>query len=134
MRSADPFSDLDGHRYMNLTTFRRSGQPVTTPVWFARDGDRVYVMTAPNAGKVKRIRNNRRVQIGPSDVRGRPRGPLINAAARLLPPDQAVVANVRLDRKYGWQKRVFEALETLILRLRRRDAETVFLEIVPGGD
>lgn len=133
--SITAFADLARHNYINLTTFRKNGQPVRTPVWFAQDGDRLYVITGSNAGKVKRIRNNSRVQITPSDARGNPRGPTIDARARIVPPDQAALANALLDRKYGWQKRVYEALEKLVLFLRRRRSEhNVFLEIVPGDN
>lgn len=126
------FATLGGHNYINLTTFRKNGQPVTTPVWFAQDGDRLYVMTGPETGKIKRIRHTSRVQIAPSTARGNPRGPVIEASARLMSPDEQARANEALDQKYGWQKRAFEGLERLALALRRRSVPNVFLEIVPG--
>ena len=50
------FDMLDGHEYMLLTTFRKDGTPVPTPVWFATDGDRLVDTTGKHSGTVKRIR------------------------------------------------------------------------------
>ncbi|MFM7677639.1 MAG: PPOX class F420-dependent oxidoreductase, partial [Roseiflexaceae bacterium] len=69
------FDALANQEFMNLITQRKSGADVATPVWFAQDGDRLYVMTGRTAGKVKRIRNNPRVQVAPSDRAGTPLGP-----------------------------------------------------------
>ena len=112
------FEVLRGHRYMNLTTFRKSGEGVVTPVWFTEEtrgsaGERLYVYTTGDSGKVKRVRNDARVLVGPSDVRGRPLGPDIAGEARLLPPGEAAVAERRLRHKYGVQKRLFELLQRL---------------------
>ena len=56
--------------FVSLTTFRRSGEAVSTPVWIARDGDALIVTTPSTSGKVKRLRNNSRVEIRPSSRRG----------------------------------------------------------------
>ena len=45
-------------QYLNLETFRKNGESMKTPVWFVQDGETIYVQTAANSGKVKRIRNN----------------------------------------------------------------------------
>lgn len=62
---------LARHRYMSLATFRRSGAEVRTPVWFAAAGGRLYVFTAGESGKVKRLRHSSRARAAPSDARGR---------------------------------------------------------------
>lgn len=126
MTQTNTFSGLQGYQYMNLTTFRKNGDPVLTPVWFAQDGDRLYVVTQRNAGKLKRIRNNPRVQVGPSGARGEVRGPAIDAIAQVLPPGGDLRAKQALDAKYGILKQLFN----LMWRLRR--TETVHLEIVPA--
>ena len=77
------FSALHRQQFANLFTFRKSGDAVKTPVWFAEHDGKLYVMTVEDSGKVKRIRNNDRVQIGPSDQRGNPLGPTVEARARL---------------------------------------------------
>ena len=75
-----PFPALRGHQYALLTTFRKSGQPVPTPVWFAEDGGKVYVYTRSDSGKVKRIRAGGRVELAPCDARGTLLGPAALAA------------------------------------------------------
>ncbi|MGW4484576.1 PPOX class F420-dependent oxidoreductase [Amycolatopsis sp. NPDC004368] len=84
---------LAGEKYVVLTTFRRDGRAVPTAVWFGLDGDEVLVYSEREAGKVKRIRNNGRVEIQPSDVRGRTHGPTMSGSARLL--DDAGTERVR---------------------------------------
>lgn len=63
--------DLGRAQYVSLTTFRRSGEGVATPVWIARDGDTLLVITNDNVGKTKRLANDSRVTLRPCDVRGR---------------------------------------------------------------
>lgn len=120
------FAALAGQQYMNLTTFRKSGQGVVTPVWFAQEGPRLYVMTRPTAGKVKRIRNGVRVLVAPASARGEPLGEAVEARARLMEPAEARVAKRALDRKYGLLKKLFD------LAGRFSRAGVVHIEIVPG--
>lgn len=122
------FAALHGQEFMNLTTFRKNGQPVPTPVWFAQDGERLYVMTVDNTGKVKRVRNSSRVQVGPSDRRGNPTGPLAEGTARILSSAEAQRANALLGQKYGWMKRMFDLFQKI------RSTPRVYLEIAPRSD
>jgi PPOX class probable F420-dependent enzyme len=69
--AASAFDILGQSRYIRLTTFRRDGTPVPTPVWQVRDGDRLLVITDGTTGKVKRLRHTPRVLIAVSDQRGR---------------------------------------------------------------
>ena len=71
MPNQPAFQNLNGHQYMALTTYRRSGAGVPTAVWFAQDGDRLFIVTQDGSGKVKRIRNNAGVRVAPSDAGGR---------------------------------------------------------------
>ncbi|MFN8379512.1 MAG: PPOX class F420-dependent oxidoreductase [Anaerolineae bacterium] len=119
------FSALSGHEYMLLTTYRKSGEAVPTPVWFAQAEDRLYVMTDAEAGKVKRIHNRADVEIAPSDGRGKVLGNAVQGRARILSPDEAAAARSALNAKYGWKKRMFDGM----IRLRR--AKVVHLEITP---
>ena len=108
MGEAGTFDLLGGHRYMSLTTFRRSGEAVSTTVWFALVEGRAYVFTSMNSGKVKRIRNNPRVALTPSNVRGKPRSQSnIEAEARLMGKDEEEMPDRAIDQKYGWQYRLF---------------------------
>lgn len=99
-----PLADLGNPRYICLRTFRRSGVAVDTPVWAATEDGRLYVWTGPQAGKVKRIRNNPQIEVCASDTRGRPKGPWVQAHARLAAtPDEVAAGLVRMRRKYSWQ-------------------------------
>src|SRR5215212_5256428 len=82
---ATGFDHLAGHKHCLLVTFRRSGEPVPTPVWFGLDGGRVYARSEERVGKVKRIRANPRVLVAPCDNRGKPLGPAAEGRARILP-------------------------------------------------
>lgn len=121
------FDVLDGHQYMSLKTFRKSGKEVPTPVWFAREGDALYVVTQATSGKVKRIRANGRAAVAPSDVRGGLLGAdYVDAQARILPEGtETKAANDRLRKKYGLIYRLF----MLAGRVR---GETAYLEITPA--
>ena len=61
---------IGSSRYIRLTTFKKDGTAMPTPVWVVDDGERVYVTTLESAGKLKRIRNSGRVLVAPSDWRG----------------------------------------------------------------
>jgi PPOX class probable F420-dependent enzyme len=116
---------LQGYQCLNLTTFRKNGAPVVTTVWFALANDKVYVWTATQSGKVKRIRNNPAVEIAPSTHLGRPRGPGIKARARILPVREQYMVEQAMHMKYGWQKQFF----ALIWRLQGQ--EHIYIEITP---
>jgi hypothetical protein len=96
---------------MALTTYRKTGLPVSAPVWFAQVGESLFVLTEPHSGKMKRIRNNNQVQVAPCNARGKPHGPATTAQAReLLTEAERKAANDALTAKYGIQKRLFELL------------------------
>ncbi len=119
------FASLHRQQYANLITFRKNGQPVVTPVWFAERNGKLYVMTTANAGKVKRIRNNPHVEVGPADRAGKPLGPVVPARARILPPAEAQIAREALDDKYGLMKAMFDFF------LNVRGVERAWIEIAP---
>lgn len=83
-----------------LTTFRRDGTPVGTPVSLAVDGDHGYFRSPGTAGKVKRLRRNPQVELAPCTARGRVTGPAIRAVARPLEGDEARQAARALRRKH----------------------------------
>jgi uncharacterized protein len=87
-------------RQILLTTYRRDGTPVGTPVHVAVQGDVAYVRTFDPSGKLKRIRSNGSVEVAPSTLRGRPTGPTSTATARILADDEAEHAASLLAAKY----------------------------------
>jgi uncharacterized protein len=98
-------SEIRGQKYISLTTFRKNGAAVATPVWFGEEADKLYVMTRSDMGKTKRIRNNPRVRVAPCTIRGKVTGPEFDATARILPLDQHTHARETINRKY-WAARL----------------------------
>lgn len=93
-------SSLRDQWAVRLTTYRRDGTPVSTPVNVAVDGNRVYFRTYEQAGKFKRMRNNSRVDVAPSTFRGEATGPSIGARVRLLAGDEDARAARLIDAKH----------------------------------
>jgi len=98
-------SQIRGQRYLSLATFRKNGVAVYTPVWFAEDDGKLYLMTNAKLGKVKRIRNNPQVKVAPCTVRGKITGPEFPATARILPPEDSERVRRAIEAKY-WLARV----------------------------
>ena len=96
--------ELQGQKYISLASFRKNGAAVRTPVWFAEENGKLYVMTRSDSGKYKRIRNHPEVRIAPSTMRGKVTGPEFSATARILPPEDWPHARQALARKYWLMK------------------------------
>jgi PPOX class probable F420-dependent enzyme len=112
-------AEIAGSRYVSLTTFRRDGRPVATPVWHVVHGEELLIVSDAAAGKVKRIRNNGRVVVTVCDFRGRSAPGAANAegTARLLDETATAAGRTLLARKY-LMSRLGNRLARL-LRLRR---------------
>jgi len=116
---------FEGQSYLNLETFKRSGEGIRTPVWFVRDGSRLYVRTDAASGKVKRVRNNGRARVVPSDALGAPLGEWVNSAAHLVEAEEADRASRLAARKYGAMKIGFD----LMNRLQGRKWATIRIDL-----
>ena len=93
-------------KYINLETYRKNGQSVSTPVWFITESNRIIVVTRSETGKVKRLRNNDRVRIVPSGMRGEPQGEWIEGKARFLNKEELDRAIKARKKKYGFQAKL----------------------------
>lgn len=91
---------IAGQRAMLLTTYRRNGAPVPTPVNVAVEGDHAYFRTYDRAGKAKRLRNNPEVEFAPATMRGEPTGPPIHGEAHLLQGSEDRHAAELIQRKH----------------------------------
>jgi PPOX class probable F420-dependent enzyme len=107
---------LSDHWAVLLTSFRRDGTPVGTPVSLAVDGDRGYVRSPGNAWKVKRIARNPDVELAPCTARGRVTGPAIRAVARPLEGDEARRAAQALRRRHPFLQGVAVPLAHKLMR------------------
>src|SRR5580700_3766430 len=96
---------IQSQKYISLTTFRKNGAGVATPVWFGEEDGKLYVMTRSDMGKTKRIRNNSQVRVAPCTIRGKVTGPEFAGTARILPPEEQARARQAINRKY-WMARI----------------------------
>ncbi len=122
---------LENEEYINLATFRRSGEAVETPVWFAATGERnaFFVFTDGTSGKVKRLRVTDRVRVAPCKVHGKLKGDWIEGTCEILEdPVEAQRGYDALNAKYGWKMRSLTMLSTLGRRVGRRAVLKIWLQ------
>ncbi|MFF1695767.1 PPOX class F420-dependent oxidoreductase [Streptomyces sp. NPDC058257] len=120
---------LGAGKYLLVTSYRKNGTPVPTPVWVVEDGAALGAWTATDSWKVKRIRNRADVLIGPCDLRGNPTGEQIPATAEICDPKVTARYRTLIARKYGLVGR----LTLLGSKLRRGASSTVGIRITPAG-
>src|SRR5579863_5472846 len=103
-------------KYISLTTFRKTGVGVPTPVWFGEEDGKLYVMTLSKMGKTKRIRNNPQVRVAPCTMRGKVTGSEFAATARLLPKEDFARARKTITRKYwmAWLTQPFSRADAFV--------------------
>lgn len=123
-------------KYLSLTTFKRDGTGVATPVWFVAEAGKILVITDADSHKVRRIRRNPAVTVAQCTASGRLRSSPVPARAQILPCHQAPRARQLMARKY-WLDRivilpVYRAVQA-IRHGRRRQTESVVLVITPGS-
>ncbi|MFM8352378.1 MAG: PPOX class F420-dependent oxidoreductase [Actinomycetales bacterium] len=93
--------DLGRAKYISVTTMRRDGSAVATPVWLVREADALLVTTQGSSGKVKRIRNNPSVMVAPCDARGRLKGDQVPGMAHLQDPAETERTTMLIRKRYG---------------------------------
>jgi len=117
---------ISGAKTILLTTYRRDGTPVPTPVSVAFNGGRAFFRTYDQAGKVRRLRRDPRVEVAPATLRGRATGPGAPARAVLLEGGQARIAAAALA---GRHRLLHAVLVPLFHRLR--GYRTLHYELLP---
>ncbi|MFI7013819.1 PPOX class F420-dependent oxidoreductase [Streptomyces sp. NPDC050164] len=117
--------ELGAGKYLLITSYRRNGTPVATPVWVVRDGNALGAWTPADSWKVKRIRNRADVLAGPCDLRGNPTGEQVPATAEICDPATTARYRQLIARKYGIAGR----LTLLGSRLRRGLDGTVGIRV-----
>jgi uncharacterized protein len=122
------FDQFTRRRTALLTTYKRDGAAVSTPVTIAVDGERAYVRTWDSAWKAKRMRNNPAVLVAPSTVRGRATGPAIGARSRLLDGEEAARAERAIARRQPILQGVLVPLFHKLMRYR-----TLHFELTPDA-
>lgn len=122
-------------KYLSLTSYKRDGTGVSTPVWFVADNGHLLVETDADSYKVRRIRRDPHVRIAPCTAAGRVRGEAVDADAEILPESERERAEGLLARKYRVDRVVVLPIYRLVMRLRGRGSRTdehpVVLAITP---
>ncbi|CPR05433.1 pyridoxamine 5'-phosphate oxidase [Mycobacterium bohemicum DSM 44277] len=120
--SDNPTARLGDEKFVSLTTFKRDGNPVASPMWIVRDGPQLWLWTPAKASKVKRVRRNPRVTLTPCGRTGKVRAgaAVVDATAEVL-TDVGEVARIEslLKRKYGVEFWVVVIVETIAARGRK---------------
>lgn len=102
-------TELKDKEFLLLTTFKKGGQSVGTPMWFALDEEKAYMSTREGSWKVRRLRNNSRATVTWCDGWGRHHGEMIEAEARIVEdPEEKELARRLLQTKYGLKKRLLD--------------------------
>ena len=115
------FTTLDKEKYMTLTTFRKTGEAVVTPVWFAENNGIIYVGTGENAGKIKRIRHTERVTLAACTMSGKVTGSEIEGMARVVSEQEEMSeAEAALSKKYGLTRSIYYFTLNTISTIRRK--------------
>ena len=132
-REKATFPDLGREQCLALTTFRKTGQAVTTPVWFAISLGTIYVETHADAGKLKRLRHTARVTLAPCTYSGKVTGEVREGNARILTEsEERTAASVALAKKYGVMRSLHHFVRNARRMLQRRaKAGVVYIAIDP---
>jgi uncharacterized protein len=127
------FPDLGREQFIALTTFRKTGQALTTPVWFAERLGTIYVAVHADTGKLKRLRRSGRVTLAPCTYSGKVTGAVIAGKARILTePGECTAASTALAKKYGFMlPLLYFVMNAQRLLQRKARVEDVYIAIEP---
>lgn len=127
------FTDLVREKYIALTTFRKTGVAVATPMWFADSFGTIYVESGANAGKLKRIRHTARVALAPCTFSGKVTGSAIEGKARILTESQEIrAAKGAMSKKYGLTRSLYYFLLDMVRIIQRKaKIDLVYIAIEP---
>lgn len=123
-------------KYLSLTSFRRDGTGVATPVWFVPENGRLLVVTDADSYKVKRIRRNPEVTIAPCAARGRLLATPLPARAELLPETEIRRVEPLFRSKYRIDTAILKPVRTVssLLHIGRPRGQSVVLAITPAPE
>ena len=98
--------NLHSKKYIVLETYKKTNQPVKTPVWFVIHNELIYVITRDKTGKVKRLKNNQSVKIAPCTFFGKPTGNWILGNAKFVTGEEFKIALELREKKYGFVDKI----------------------------
>jgi hypothetical protein len=130
--------NIADEKYVSLTTFRKNGDAVATPVWIVPVGDNeAGFWTSSTSGKVKRIRNTSLVTLQPSDSRGRVTAgsAVVEGTARLV--DSGTTFDEigrKVKAKYGFMvpvSKLFAKISALVKRRKQPYGDVAVVITLP---
>lgn len=111
-------------KYINIQTYKKNGQPISTPVWFIIKDNKIFFRTSHNSGKIKRIRNNNNVNFALCDIRGKIKGEWYEGLAKIEnDSDNSILSQI--NKKYG----ISSILMKIFYKIKKIDI--VILSIKP---
>ncbi len=123
--TAQDLSALEGQKHALVVTFKRDGTPVPTPVWSGVADGKLFFRTESDTAKVKRVRNDPHVRVGPCNSSGKPRGPLTEGRARVVAPEEEEHAEAAVQSNFGKGRQVYERMG------ERMGVKVVYIEVTP---
>jgi uncharacterized protein len=123
--AGDNLSRFVHEKHISIETYRKTGDAVRTPVWFVEENGELFIRTDSDSGKVKRIRNNPKVRVATSNMRGTVKGSWVEGEARIIEPESFEHVFSLLRKKYGMFYRIIRFTE----RFSRGKAKPVGLAI-----
>ena len=110
---------LAAQKFVSLTTYKKNGDAVATPMWVGRDGDHLFVWTPADSVKIKRVRNDPRVTLVPCGRFGKPNNdaePVAGTAEVITEPATVRRLAEVIRHKYGLEYWVVTLIERLAAR------------------
>ena len=114
---------LETGKYINLLTYKKNGEPVSTPVWFIFKDNKIFIRTSNKSGKFKRIKNNKNVKFALCNIRGKIKGEWNNGFAKLEPNNRWVFS--KINEKYG----IFAYLMNFLYKIKKMDIIILSIEL-----
>jgi uncharacterized protein len=115
---------LERGNYINILTFKKNGEPVSTPVWFIFKDNKIFFRTSNKSGKFKRIKNNNNIKFALCNIRGKVRGDWHKGVAKVDPNNKWVYSLI--NEKYGF----FAHLMNIIYKIKKMDIIILSIEIL----
>jgi uncharacterized protein len=129
-REPGAFADLTafrGYRQALIVTFKRSGEPVPTPVNFGLSADgKLHFRSEPHVAKIRRLRRDSHVRVCPCNLRAKPLGPMVEARGRILPEAESERSYAALEANWRPEMKVLERA------LDQFDVPVVYVEVTPA--
>jgi uncharacterized protein len=119
-------NSLETGKYICILTYKKNGDGVSTPVWFIRKDNKIYIRTSNQSGKVKRIKNNNNISYALCNISGRIKGEWHSGVAKIEPDVNKMIFS-KITEKYGLIAQIINILykikkmEIIIISIESRD-------------